>query len=161
MIKDNDTNTNKDSSPGANSPVSVDKIKEYGKKAYGPLLNVLHKYQDEFAPYLNALAKGLQGGVDSLTKEGASGPEKYVSQFFQEAADGVNEASRKLESRDVNELSNYLSNVAEERPGLIFSTSYVVGIFFGRLAKNIITKQSSSSVQNMKGANSKFDQSIH
>lgn len=141
MINYNENNINEESATGANGPVSVEKLKDYGKKAYGPLLNVVHKYQDEFTPYLNALSKGLQGGVDSLSKENATEPEKYVSQFFREAADGLNEASKKLESKDPGELTSYLSNLAEKKPSIMFSTSYIAGLFFGRLARHVINKQ--------------------
>jgi len=148
MINYNESNINEESSQGANGPVSVGKLKEYGKKAYAPLLNVVHKYQDEFTPYLDALSKGLQGGVDTLNKENSTEAERYVSQFFREAADGLGEACNKLKAKDINELSTYLSDLGEKRPSIMFSTSYIAGIFFGRLARHVISRQRNRTQSN-------------
>jgi hypothetical protein len=143
MINNNESYNNEESTKGAIGPVSVDKLKEYGKKSYAPLLNVVFKYQDEFTPYLEALAKGLQGGVESLNKESSSEAEKYVSQLFREAADGINMASTKLKGKNINDLTSYLTELAEKRPSIMFSTSYIAGVFFGRLARHVITKERS------------------
>lgn len=136
MINTNE-NTNFDEAEGANGPVSVSKLKEYGKKAYLPIVNVVYKYQDEFTPYLNALVKGLQGGVEKLNAENASDAEKYVSQFFREASDGLDQARQKLESKDINAITSFLHEQAEKRPSIMFSTSYIAGLFFGRLGRHI------------------------
>jgi hypothetical protein len=154
MININE-NTNSESNTGANGPVSVTKLKEYGKKAYMPLVEVVNKYQDEFVPYLSALAKGLQSGVETLGKEGATEPEKYVSQFFKEASDGLNKACEKLQAKDANALATFLSDQAEQRPSLMFSTSYVAGLFFGRLGRHIARQK---TITNEPPA---FDQPIH
>lgn len=166
MINYNEPNINEQSSEGANGPVSVGKMKEYGKKAYAPLLNVVHKYQDEFTPYLDALSKGLQGGVDSLNNENSTEAEKYVSQFFQEASDGLGQACTKLKSKDINELSTYLSDLGERRPSIMFSTSYIAGIFFGRLARHVISKQRNKTTESATETETEnfspaLDQSIH
>jgi hypothetical protein len=136
----NDETINTEADSGAKSPISVTKLKEYGLKAYKPLIDVVYKYQDEFTPYLTALAKGLEGGKESLSREGSSEAEKYVAQFFQQAADGLNQACQKLESKDINALTSFLSEQAEQRPSVMFSTSYIAGIFFGRLGRHIAHK---------------------
>ncbi|MCM2349016.1 MAG: hypothetical protein NDI69_03280 [Bacteriovoracaceae bacterium] len=136
MINTNE-NTKFAEAEGANGPVSVSKLKEYGKKAYLPIVDVVYKYQDEFTPYLNALVKGLQGGVEKLNAENATEAEKYVSQFFREASDGLDQARQKLESKDVNAITNFLHEQTEKRPGIMFSTSYIAGLFFGRLGRHI------------------------
>ncbi len=115
-------NTNSEETGGATSPVSVTKLKEYGKKAYLPLLKVVSKYQDEFTPYLNAHTKGFQGGADRLQQENASGPERYVAQFFNETADGFKTACEKLEAKDMNALSSFISEQVDKRPSVMFST---------------------------------------
>ena len=130
-------NTN-ETSEGAKTPVSKEKLKEYGKKAYAPLLNVVTKYQDEFTPYLNALVKGLQSGADSLCAENATDVEKYVGNVFKEANEGLKVAIQKLDEKDIKSLSTYLSEMAAKKPSLMFSTSYVTGLFFGRLGRHII-----------------------
>lgn len=128
--------------------LSKDKLKSYGKEAYVPLLNLVHKYQDEFTPYLESLAKGLKSGGETLSQEGSSEVERYVSQFFNDAARGIDEACKKLQAKDFSELSNYISDLAEKKPSIMFSVSYVSGVFFGRLGKHIIQ-------------NKKADQSFH
>ena len=155
MINNNEINNTDSSSSGANGPVSVTKLKEYGKKAYLPLVEVVSKYQDEFVPYLNALAKGLQAGVETLSKEGSNDSERYVSQFFKEASDGLNKACEKLEAKDVNALTTFLSEQAEQRPSIMFSTSYVAGLFFGRLGRHIARQKT------MTNEPPAFDQPIH
>lgn len=136
----NEEQMNSDIETGAKSPISITKLKEYGTKAYQPLINVVYKYQDEFTPYLTALAKGLEGGKESLSREGASEAEQYVAQFFQQAADGLNQACQKLESKDINALTTFLTEQAEQRPSVMFSTSYIAGLFFGRLGRHIARK---------------------
>lgn len=136
----NDESLNLESDSGTKSPITVTKLKEYGLKAYRPLIDVVYKYQDEFTPYLTALAKGLEGGKESLSREGSSEAEKYVAQFFQQAADGLNQACQKLESKDINALTSFLSEQAEARPSVMFSTSYIAGIFFGRLGRHVARK---------------------
>lgn len=138
--KTNETNEPNGENAGAKSPISVTKLKEYGMKAYRPLVDVVFKYQDEFTPYLTALAKGLQGGKESLSREGSTEAEQYVSQFFQQAADGLTQACQKLESKDVNGITTFLSEQAEQRPSVMFGTSYIAGIFFGRLGRHIARK---------------------
>lgn len=157
-----DNNELNESSGGGKNPISVSRLKEYGKKAYAPLINVVYKYQDEFTPYLNALAKGLQGGVDALNKEESSEAEKYVSQFFQEASNGLNEACQKLESKDAKAFSDYLSDIADKKPSIMFSTSYIAGLFFGRLGRHIASnKDSNTDTSLMSNEPPAFDQSIH
>lgn len=156
-------NTNSEESAGASSPVSVTKLKEYGMKAYVPLLNVVTKYQDEFTPYINALTKGFQGGVDCLQKEGSSEPERYVAQFFKEASDGLKMACEKLESKDVGALTSFLSEQADKRPSVMFSTSYIAGLFFGRLGRHVTrinVKKKNIADEPMTNEPPSFDQPI-
>jgi hypothetical protein len=156
MINMEETN-NENESTGANGPVSVDKLKEYGKQAYKPLVNVIAKYQDEFTPYLTALSKGLQGGWESLSQDKATDAEKYVANFFQEAADGIDQACRKLESKDVGALTSFLSEQADKRPSVMFSTSYMAGLFFGRIGRHIARQKISGKSGETTAEPRKFD----
>lgn len=144
MINDSE-NSNSNQTSGANGPVSVGKLKEYGKQAYSPLVEVVHKYQDEIVPYISALARGLRGGLDSLSKENASEADRYVSQFFKEAADGLTKACEKLESKDYNALSSFITEQAEGRPSLMFGTSYVAGLFLGRLGRHLARQKTKTN----------------
>ncbi len=161
MINHN-KNSNSEETGGASSPVSVAKLKEYGKKAYVPLLKVVSKYQDEFTPYLHALTKGFQGGADSLQLENATEPEKYVAQFFKEAADGLKTACDKLEAKDMNALSNFISEQADKRPSVMFSTSYIAGLFFGRLGRHVthMNVNRDTRIEPMTNEPPSFDQPI-
>ena len=145
---------------GTKGPISATKLKEYGKKAYGPLVNVVFKYQDEITPYLNALSKGLEAGGDALNEENSSEQEKYVSRFFREASNGLKEACEKLESKDISALTNYLSDLADKKPSIMFSTSYVAGLFFGRLGRHM-ARSKGKSENVVTNEQRSFNQPIH
>lgn len=133
-----------DQETGENRPISVTKLKEYGMKAYGPIIDVVYKYQDEFTPYLNALVKGLQGGVERLSAEGASDAERYVSRFFQEASQSIEGIGQKLASKDVNSIKEFLQEQGRVRPSVMFSSSYIAGLLFGRLGRHIIGRKTAA-----------------
>lgn len=154
----NDTNINIEPESGAIGPVSMGKFKEYGKKAYTPLLNVVYKYQDQFTPYIEALSKGLQGGVEKLNQESSTEEEKYVARFFQEAVKGLEDASSKLKGKDINEFKNYLSSFADRHPSAVFGSSYIVGLFFGRLARHVMSRHEAEDTNTETFST---DQSIH
>jgi hypothetical protein len=138
-----DTNEERDSNQfgqGAHGPLSTERLKEYGIKAYVPLLKVVTKYQDEFTLYLSALSKGLRGGAEVLSQQGASDEERFVSSFFKEAVSGLDQATEKISGKDPHALSAYLSDFAARKPSLMFSTSYLAGIFIGRLGRHLVTK---------------------
>lgn len=122
---------------GTNNPISTVKLKEYGKKAFTPLVDVVFKYQDEFTPYFNALIKGLEGGAQRLSAEGSSDAEKYVSHLFSEAGKGLSQVSQKIDSKDINGITVFLQEQMQKSPSVMFSASYVVGILFGRLGRHI------------------------
>lgn len=136
------TNQGFDQGEGENRPISITKLKEYGFKAYGPLIDVVYKYQDEFTPYLAALVKGLQGARERLNSENASEAEKYVSHFFQEASQGLEGISQKLSSKDINVIKDYLEEQGRLRPSIMFSSSYIAGLLLGRLGRHIIGRKS-------------------
>ncbi len=146
-MTDTPINQGFDQEVGENRPVSITKLKEYGMKAYGPIIDVVYKYQDEFTPYFNALIKGLQGGVERLNGEGANEAEKYVSRFFQEASQSLEGISQKLSSKDINSIKEFLQEQGRARPSIMFSSSYVAGLLFGRLGRHIIGHKSASATQ--------------
>lgn len=122
-----DLNTNQ-------TPISTSKLKEYGKKSYDPFLKVFIKYKDELLPYLNALEKGLVGGYEKLnSSEITSLPEKQIGTFFKETSDHIIQFKEKLTNSNKDEVLAYIKQVAERHPGVLFGTSYVVGLFLGRL----------------------------
>jgi hypothetical protein len=117
--------------------VPVDKLKDYGKKGLGPFIDVLHKYQGEFTPFFTSLSKGLKGGADALKEENSSDAQRQVSQWFQEAADLFSQAQEKLQSKNKNEIMDFLEEQSRRKPGFMFSSSYIAGLFFGRFGRQI------------------------
>ena len=160
MININENNNSDTIQDGANGPISVTKLKDYGKQAYRPLIDVVYKYQDEFTPYLRALTKGLQEGANALSKESSNGAENYVSQFFREAAEGLQLACEKLEAKNVSELHTFLNEQADKRPGVMFGTSYIAGIFFGRLGRHVMKPRPAQEPPTFNDENFQ-DESIH
>lgn len=128
---------NASSTDNIREKIPLDKLKGYGKKGLGPFINVLHKYQTEFTPYFSSLSKGLKGGADSLRDEKSSEAQKQVSQWFLNAADWFSQAQEKLESKDKNEIMNFFEEQSKQRPELMFSSSYIAGLFFGRFGRQI------------------------
>lgn len=129
----------------------INKLKEYGKQAYAPLVQVVHKYQDEISPFISAMTRGLQGGVEALNGENASEADKLVAGWFREAADGLTEAQNKISSSDINEMVNFIEGQARKRPSFMFTSSYLTGLFFGRIGKHI----------GRKALSKKADQGLH
>jgi hypothetical protein len=127
---------------GANGPVSRDKLKDYGKKAYQPFIEILGRYQDEFTPYFEALATGLEAGAQKLTGEGAKSQEQYVANFFRESANVLNSACQSLRSKDYRALKEFIDEASKKNPSLIFSASYLMGMFFGKVGLQLVKKPS-------------------
>lgn len=131
------------------SVLSVNKLKKYGKKSLSPLIELAHKYQDDITPYFDAISKGLQGGVDSLSRptDERGGDvqvntkiieaEKVVAGWFKEAVDGLNGARTKLSGSGPQEIMDYIETQASKHPGVMFSSSYLVGLFIGRIGRHI------------------------
>jgi len=152
----NSPDTNQNSSEGTsplnpkskNSPIGKTKLKQYGKKSLAPLVDLLHKYKDQVNPYVESINKGLQGASSSLA-ESTTDSDRAVYGWFNDATNWFNGARDKLNNEDPKELLNYLEEQAKERPGLMFATSYVTGLVFGRLGRHMgrIVKSSSQSSQ--------------
>jgi hypothetical protein len=161
-MSDANQNTNSNGpSNGANGPLSANKLKEYGKKAYAPLVDLVFNYQDEFTPYLQALNKGLQAGYKTLSQESSTEAEKYVGHFFQEAADACQIACDKIEAKDFEALTQFVSQQSEKRPGVMFGTSYIAGLIFGRLGRHLASSKETVPQETMNTDPPSFDESIH
>jgi hypothetical protein len=125
----------------ANGPTSEasneqSRFKEYGKKSLAPLTNLLHKYKSEVDPYFSAIAKGFDGAVSVLANE-PSDADRTVSRWFQEASTWLGNAKEKFQSADAKELLQYLEEETRKHPGLMFSSSYIAGMAFGRLGRHL------------------------
>ena len=162
----NSSDTNQNTSQGTSplkqksegSPIAKTKLKQYGKKSLAPLVDLLHKYKDQINPYMSALDKGLQGACNALNTQGQPSSveaEKVVEGWFRDANNWFNGARDKLSTDNPRDLLNYLEEQARDKPGLMFATSYVAGLVFGRLGRHIgrikarSSSTSTSSMSNM------------
>jgi hypothetical protein len=132
------------------------KFKEYGKKSLAPMADLAYKYKGDINPYMTAIGKGLQAAVDSFNQslaesgvdQGASQnneAEKLVSGFFRDTQDWFNRVQQNLESKNSGDLLTFLESQGRLRPIIMFSSSYVVGLLFGRLGRHMYRVKSSST----------------
>lgn len=151
------------------SPIGKTKLKQYGKKSLSPLVDLLHKYKEQINPYMMALDKGLEGACSSFssqqesnaqnwkaspdgtskatTSQTNSEAEQIVSGWFREATDWFKGAREKMSTENPKDLLDYLEEQAKSRPGLMFATSYVAGLVFGRLGRHIGRIKAKGSMQ--------------
>jgi hypothetical protein len=115
----------------------VDKLKGYGMKSLSPFVDLVHKYQDEINPYFDAVSKGLRSGLDGLQAEDSTEADKVVAGWFTDAADWFGGVRGKLAHPDPQEIYRYLETQARRSPGMMFTTSYLAGVFFGRIGRHI------------------------
>lgn len=130
------------------------KLKDYGKKSLAPVLDLVHKYQDDISPYFTAIQKGLQGALNAFNQEGGEEAEKVVAGWFREASEWFTTAGEKLRSQEPRDLLNYLEEQGRKSPGLLFSSSYIAGIAFGRMGRHIFRK----TMENVTDQGPSFDQ---
>ena len=136
----------------ANIPLSearsagIDKLKSYGQKSLTPLIGLLQKYQSAVTPYFEAIGKGLDAGVKSLDQENSSHAEKYVGEWFREASQWFGQIKSKLNSKDTSELLLFIEDQVRKYPAMMFSSSYFVGLFLGRIGRHV-GRTSQSSIQ--------------
>ncbi len=126
-------------------PGPFEMIKEYGKKASMPLLSVVHKYRDHFSPYFDAISCGLHASVEALERDGANDADRFVARLFREAEENISEARQKLATNDLSDFGTYALDLANKKPGLMFSASYIVGLFAGRLSKHVYRAHGASA----------------
>lgn len=167
-------------SKSKSNPIGKTKLKQYGKKSLAPMVDLLHRYKDQINPYMQALDKGLQAACDSFSSsqeqvqaqaqaqsssfQGARGSkasgsnsdaERVVEGWFREAHDWFNGAREKMSTENPRDLLDYLEEQARDKPGLMFATSYVAGLVFGRLGRHIgriKAKNASVSMPSMQGS---------
>ena len=148
----------------ANASNTESKIRDYGKKSLAPMIDLVSKYKGDITPYFSAIGKGLQGAVTALegnsgmnsgmssgmssdsassmntsssSSESSSQADQVVAGWFRDANGWFTGAQEKISSGNAKDLLTYLEAEAAKSPGLMFSTSYVVGLFFGRLGRHL------------------------
>lgn len=124
--------------PQAESPASS-KLKDYGQKSLSPFVDLVRRYRGDIGPYISALSKGLQAACDSFEgPQQKSEPERVVSGWFREVNNWFTGAREKIETSDEKDFLRFLENEARERPAVMFSSSYIAGLLFGRMGRHMI-----------------------
>lgn len=125
---------------------SSSKLKDYGQRSLSPFVDLIHRYKGDIGPYITALGKGLQAACDSFeSTQEKSGAEKVVSGWFSEVNNWFNTAREKVESSDEKDFLRFLENEARERPAVMFSSSYIAGLLFGRMGRHMIRLKNQSA----------------
>jgi hypothetical protein len=136
-----------------------DKLKEYGKKSLAPFVDLLHRYKDGANPYMQAIGKGLQGAVDALNSSEVGGEqaEKVVAGWFREAHQWFDGAKEKFSMDDPKDFLNYLEEQSQKNPGIMFSASYIVGMVFGRVGRQLGKKTVNETTEKLNNIKSSFN----
>jgi hypothetical protein len=142
---------NEPSKDEQNAGISLKRLKDYGEQGLSPFIELLHKYQGNLDPYLTAISKGLQGAQSALSTEQATPQEKTVHHWFEQASQWFSDFQNNLSVKSPREVLHYVEDQARKNPGLMFSVSYVGGLFMGRLGRQIgkKIKQSKTSSTNL------------
>lgn len=126
------------------------KLKEYGKEAYGPLVNIIYKYQDEITPFFASLEKALEGAISALSDEESTEADRMIGDWISDARQSLTEGKDRIQGKDKSEIISFVEDQARQKPALAFASSYVVGLFLGRIGRHIGRKgfsQNSSGFQ--------------
>lgn len=113
------------------------RYKEYGKKSLAPLIDLVHRYKGDVNPYVEAIGRAMRAASESLAANQTEA-DKTVAGWFNEAQNWFEGVKGKLESKNPSDLLNYLEAEAKNKPGVMFATSYMVGLVFGRLGRHAV-----------------------
>lgn len=113
------------------------KLKKYTEGALTPLLKLKDRHGEDFLPYLLALSQGLKKGSESLLHADATQPEVFVGNLLKEASEGMMSAGDKLGQKHLPDLESYLSLLTKRRSSVMFGVSYLGGLFFGKLSREL------------------------
>ena len=106
--------------------------------------------QESTTPNWKSSPDGTSKSTPSMSSSvSQSNPEaeQIVAGWFREATDWFKGARDKMSTEDPKDLLNYLEEQAKARPGLMFATSYVAGLVFGRLGRHIGRIKTKNSMQ--------------
>ncbi len=133
------------------------RFKNYGTKGLKPFEELLERHGDELLPYFDSLVRGLREGGRSLSEDriaessnkktdrSKGDAPKQVSHWMDETAGWLEQIRELLEGRDYKRVIEFVENEGARRPSLMFSSSYVLGLFLGRLGRYAERSRSSGS----------------
>lgn len=124
-----------ESATGAKNPMTRERLKEYGKEAFTPMVNLLFKYQDQLAPYLNSIVKGLDAAARELRQETSSTEDNYIGNYFNDASRSLEGVVTKLNEKDVEKMNEFIKEQSDKHPGVMFGSSYVIGLVCSRIVR--------------------------
>lgn len=138
-----DTRDNQDDStekqdtklPHLKDSLTRENLLEFGKKGMTPFLDILHRYRDDVMPFVDSIKIGCEAATRELGSRGTDSAHKIVGQWFNEIGSFVDESRQKLQEEDSRGLFEFVKEKSQKRPALMFSTSYLLGLFAGRLSK--------------------------
>lgn len=119
------------------------KFKDYGNKSLTPFVNLLHRYKKDFTPYIKAIRQGLDSACKSLDQSEVQ-TDKTVSGWFREGSSWFNGIEEKVQSGNEKDLLKFFEQETHARPVVMFASSYVAGLIFGRLGKHMMKHKSHS-----------------
>ena len=108
---------------------------EFGKKGMTPFLDILHRYRDDVTPFLESIKIGCDVASRELGGRDDHSSHKIVGRWFGEISNFVDTSCQKLQEEDAQGLLDFVKVESQKRPALMFSTSYLLGLFAGRLSK--------------------------
>lgn len=121
-----------------------DKLQEYGKEGLAPLMELFNRYGKDIIKYIKHVEEGLDQGCKSLrSHSGATGGEadktqsdkEMVASWFEEGARWVGKLERQLETKNTDELLDFVESQGREHPAALFATSLIAGSVFGVVGK--------------------------
>lgn len=92
----------------------MDEIIVLNKEEHSPVVNLIQKYQDEFAPIFRAVGKGLKGAAEAYAEKNNTA-ETIVGTMFEEASRWFEEMEPRLTGRELDELKAFVEE-QEKRP---------------------------------------------
>lgn len=121
----------------SNSRLSKAKLKEYGKQGLSPLVEIAQKYQGDIDPYLSAISKALNAAAGSISQDDSNEAEKSIGNLCTEAANWFEDAKGRLGNKNYSDFLSFIEEEGRKHPGILFSASYLAGIFLGRIGRHI------------------------
>lgn len=143
-----DSPKNEEKLPHLKELINRESLTEIGKRGLTPFVQILHRYKDEVTPYIEAIKTGCDAAARELSSEQleSSRAKNNVSSWFQGASRFLEESNHKLNQNEATMFMDFIKDESRRRPVMMFSASYLLGVFAGRLGKKQINENKTSSL---------------